>query len=138
MSTPPILNSEAIRKADDLPIELVDLRPYWPGAVYVRTLAGHERDAWENMQRQNGKSLENIRARFAALVAVDANRQPIFSELDAGWLGNKSAAALDKIMDAAFLLNRMGGQELEEAAKNSESGPSDDSGSDSPENSAAA
>lgn len=119
-----LLNREAILKADDLPKELVEV-PEWGGYVYVRTLTGLERDAFEeSVTQQRGKSikmnLRNIRAKLVALSVVDEGGKRIFSDADAKFLGEKSASALDRIFEVAQRLSGLRDEDVEELAKNSE------------------
>lgn len=129
-----LLTREAILNVDDLPRELVAV-PEWGGEVYVRALTGAERDAFEqSIVEQRGKStrmnLRNIRAKLVSLAVIDGNGNRIFSDDDVKWLGNKSAAALDRIFEVAQRLSGLRDEDVDELAKNSESDQSDGSISD--------
>src|ERR1051325_9966155 len=98
---------DMILKAEDLP-RLPCPTPEWPGTdgqVFIRTLSGAERDAFEqasvDIRRKGGPraKLLNIRARFAALVCVDAEGNRVFQDQDARDLGRKSSKVLDRIWD---------------------------------------
>jgi len=101
-----MLTREAILQADDLPRELVQV-PEWGGDVYVSTLTGTQRDAFE--QSLQGKKdrvdLENVRARFAVLTICDEKGTRLFTHADISKLGKKSAAALDRVFAVAQRLN---------------------------------
>ncbi len=80
-------------------------------------MTGGERDAFEaGTITRHGKRIEqnlvNIRARLVALCVVDEKGQRLFSEADAVALGQKSAAALNRVFNAAQQLNAL----TEEAA----------------------
>lgn len=127
------LDSAAVRAVDDQVIERLVV-PEWRGAVYVRNLAGRERDAFEDASitgrgKDRRLNLRNIRARLVVMATCDAQGKPLFAERDIGWLGEKSAAALDRIFDVAQRLSRISDDDVEELAKNSENAPSDDFGS---------
>ena len=127
-----VLTAQEILGADD--IEDVELEiPEWGGSVFVRTMTGAERDAFESSMVGAGgvaDRLVNLRARFAVLVCCDADGKRIFGQDEASVpLGKKSASALDRIWEAGQSLNRMSDDSIEEAEKNSGSGQSDDSGS---------
>ncbi len=72
-------------------------------------------------------NLQNIRAKLVALTVVDEQGNRIFKDEDVKWLGNKSAAALDRIFEVAQRLSGLRDEDVEELAKNSESDLSDDS-----------
>jgi len=126
-----VLNREAILAAKDLPRELVEV-PEWGGAVYVRALTGAERDQFEaSIVEQRGRdvrmNMRNIRAKLVALTVVDEDGQRIFTDDDVAALGGKSAAALDRLFAVAQRLSGLSKEDVEELAKNSESGQSADS-----------
>lgn len=134
---------ESILEADDLPREDLPI-PEWGVTVWVRTLSGTERDAFEDSNRKvtgSGKGVQitaqmgNFRARLAVLVCCDEDGTRLFSDEDAPALGRKSTAALDRIADVAIRLNRLGPDALEDAEKNSESAPSGNGTSSSREQS---
>ena len=129
-----LLTRDAILQVQDLPTERVHV-PEWGGDVLVRALTGAERDRFEqSIVEQRGKStrmnLQNIRAKLVALTVVDEQGNRIFKDEDVKWLGNKSAAALDRIFEVAQRLSGLRDEDVEELAKNSESDLSDDSTSD--------
>jgi len=126
-----ILTRDAILGAEDLPRELVEV-PEWGGCVYVRALTGTERDAFEaSVVEQRGKStkmnLRNIRAKLVALTVVDEEGTRLFSDADVKLLGQKSAAALDKLFEVAQRLSGLRDEDVEELAKNSDGVLSEDS-----------
>ncbi len=117
-----ILSRDDILKAQDLPSETVHI-PEWGGDVIVKTLTGKERDAFEtslyegsgNNRRQN---LKNIRAKLVVRAVVDAEGNRIFTDADVEKLGNKSAAALDRIFDIVQRRNKISESDMEEMAGN--------------------
>lgn len=118
-----LLTRDAILHAEDLPRELVEV-PEWGGSVYVRALTGAERDAFEaSVVEQRGKSakmnLRNIRAKLVALTVVGEDGKRLFSDADANLLGEKSAAALDRVFTVAQRLSGLRDEDVEDLAKNS-------------------
>lgn len=105
-----MLNRDDILAAVDLPRESVAV-PEWGGTVMVKTLTGRERDRFELSCQ--GATRDNIRATLAALACCDENGVPLFTPADIPALGEKSAAALDRIFDVAARLNRIGAPEVE-------------------------
>ena len=129
-----ILTREQILQANDIITETL-LVPEWGGEVRVRGLSGAERDKFESSTVElHGKrrelNLANVRARLVSLSLVDENGKRIFSDADIHVLGRKSAAALDRVFSAAQRLSGLTDEDVEELAKNSNGGQSEDSGSD--------
>lgn len=115
-----ILSRDEILTAPDLPMERVEV-PEWGGSVYVRTMTGAERDAWEvndvKRRKETGDS-GNIRAMLAALTLCDQSGKLLFSLADVETLGGKSAAGLDRVVDVALKLNRITQSDFEDLEKN--------------------
>jgi len=121
-----ILSKEQILQADDLRREQVVV-PDWDGSVFVQTMTGIDRDAFELSLTKDGKaSIENMRAKLCARTIVDENGNRLFTEDDVEALGKKSATALDRIFEVAQRLNGIGADAMEKLAKNSEPTPGDD------------
>jgi hypothetical protein len=123
------LTRDEILGADDLKSESVEV-PEWGGTVTVRELTGTERDTWESsVVKTNGAKVtidsQNMRAKLAALCIVDEKGERMFTEKDAIALGKKSAAALDRVVDVARKLSRIGEDELADLGKDSGSTKSD-------------
>lgn len=115
-----LLGRDAILGATDLPSVDVEV-PEWGGTVRVRMLTGGERDAFEaGTITRHGKKVEqnlvNIRARLVALCAVDEKGERLFGEGDVEALARKSAAALNRVFEAARLLNGLTEEAAAEAA----------------------
>lgn len=142
---PPMLTREAILRALDMEIEFVSV-PEWAkllpgGGTYVRSLEGHERDDFDEqitLTRKHGKKttreihMANARAKLVALAACDKNGARIFFDTDVELLGKKNARALQRVFEVAMRLSGMTEEEIEDLGKDSTSGQSDASGSDSP------
>ena len=134
MSQRTYLDRAAILAVPDIATEDVDV-PEWGGVVRVRGLTASQRDAFEAASLQGkGKNtsvnLHNLRARLVALCIVDEDGNQLFAERDVHVLGQKSAAAIDRIYDTATRLSGIGENDVEELTKNSESDQSGDSTSD--------
>lgn len=114
---------------EDVPV------PEWGGVARVKALSGAERDRYEaSLATQRGKKMQmdmtNARARLVAIAVIDEAGQPLFSPRDAEALGEKSAAALDRVFDAAMRLAGMKATDLEELTGNFTPGPNGDSTTD--------
>jgi len=127
------LTKDAI-KSIDVPIrmEKVEL-PEWDGFIYVREMSAKARDAFENStftfdsKGRLDKNLSNYRAKFVVLTACDETGKLVFTPEDAEWLGERQAATVQKIFDAAQKLNNV--PDAKELEKNSP-GPADGSSFD--------
>jgi hypothetical protein len=102
--------------------EEVDV-PEWSGSVYVREMTGLERDRFEVVLIEGKRA--NFRALIAAFTVCDEDGQRIFTEADAKALAGQPASAMDRISTVALRLNAITASDVEDAAKNSGSGPSD-------------
>ena len=114
-----MLTRDSILQADDLPKESVEV-PEWGGQVWVRTLSGTERDAFEQsmVNKKNKPNMDNVRARFAVLTICDEAGDRLFKAADADELGKKSAAALDRVFAVAQRLNGFSDQDQKDIAGN--------------------
>lgn len=132
-----LLTRDEILRAKDITTERMDV-PEWGGEVIVIGLTGRERDDFEaSITRKKGKKTDvnytNMRARLVSLSLVDEEGRRMFSPEDISTLGQKSAAALDRIFDVARRLSGLSTEDvadLEEAEGNSETTTSEDSPSD--------
>jgi hypothetical protein len=127
------LTRDAILAAASLKTEEVDV-PEWGGIVLVRELRGRERDEWEaSLAVQRGKQMvpdvANMRAKLVARCVVNSDLEPVFSQQDVNALGELSAAALDRVFEAASRLSGLSEADLEVASGNS--GTGQDAGSSS-------
>ena len=124
------LGRDAILRASTLRTEEVRV-PEWAdpesGAdvVLVQELTGRERDEFETSTAviRGNKSypdLRNLRAKLVARCVVDpATRKPVFTSDDVAALGELSAAALDRVFEAASRLSGLSDADLEEMQGNS-------------------
>ncbi len=120
------LTKSQILAAPDIRTETVEV-PEWGGQVLVRGLTGTDRDKFESSVVDIGASTpdnvvthtENMRAELAARGIVDASGDLMFAPADIVALGEKSAAALDRVCDVIKRLSGMAGGSMEAARKNS-------------------
>jgi hypothetical protein len=117
------LKRDAILKANDLPVEIVDI-PEWGGEVTVKGLTGKQRDAYEMQVFQYNKKhnnvdwkRENMRAKLIVLSCVDEDGSLLFEESDIQALGEKSSSALDRIFEVAQRLSGITKKDVEELEK---------------------
>lgn len=131
-----LLSRDQILDAKDM--KTVDVSvPEWGGEVRIRMLSGTERDAFEasmiEMKKDGSqkRNVENVRARLVALCIVNEQGETMFNRADIRMLGNKSAAALQRVFDACNELNAVTEEDIETIAETSfVDGPSESSTSD--------
>ena len=115
-----ILSKDAILAADDLPRETVHVSE-WGGDVYVRTMSGTDRDAFETSliarEGERDGRMENVRARLVALTLCDEAGARLFEDGEIAALGRKSARALDRVFAVAQRLNGIGTEQAAAAKK---------------------
>ena len=119
------LSRQNILEADDLKRRSVRV-PEWGGEVYVRELTAMEAvvfDAWLYDNKDNKAEVaSNYNAMLVMLSACDDGGNRIFEDSDLDVLRKKNPKAISKIAKAVEKLNKLGADDFEEAAKNSESG----------------
>jgi len=114
-----MLSKQDILNAEDTKTTVVDV-PEWGGQVTIGTMTGFARDQFEAaiIGKNGGVNATNVRAKLAASTLQDEKGNLLFTEKDVAALGKKSAAALDRIFEAAQKLNRISNDDVEELAKN--------------------
>lgn len=126
-----LLKREEILAANDMAFEDVEV-PEWGGTVRVRLMDGGARDAFDawryKYKDDHVTRMKRIRPLVCCLTMVDEDGRLLFTEDDMDVLASRSTAAIDRVFQSAFRLNKLGPQEAADAAKNSDSGQSDDSG----------
>lgn len=91
--------------------------------VYVRTLTGRERDAFEaSCFQQKGKdrvlNTENLRAKLLVRSICDASGERLFTDADVVLLGNMPSDVLDTLFAKAQELSGLGAKDVEEMVGN--------------------
>jgi hypothetical protein len=134
-----MLSRDDILKAEDITYDEVDV-PEWGGTVRLRGLTGLERDTWEASNRllKGSEYVPNPRgakARLLVRAIVDAEGARLFRDQDAGALGARSAAVLERLFDRAAELSGLTDDAVGSAEGNSEDTPDDASPSGWPETS---
>ena len=126
---PKLLTRAQIFAAHDLDTEDVPV-PEWANGdavcVRVSALTATDRDAFEQscVMEVGGESKftrVNIRAKLCARSIVDENGKRIFTDSDVMALGQKSAAALDRVFAVAMRLSKISGDDVKKLEKNSDS-----------------
>jgi hypothetical protein len=132
------LSKDQIFGASDRKVEVVPV-PEWGGDVILKTISGTDRDAFEDSLStvdEDGNYQPNILnadARLLVKCIVDEDGNRVFSDGDADSLGSKSAPVLARLARKARELNSIGldvKAAVDEAGKDSEPDPAEDSTSD--------
>jgi hypothetical protein len=76
------------------------------------------------------QNLANVRARLVALCIVNEQGEQMFNKHDIKLLGRKSAAALERVANAAQKLNAISDEDIAELAEGFDGGPDEPSTSD--------
>jgi len=117
-----LLTRDQIFDSQDIQEEIVAV-PEWGGSVKVRGMTGIERDVFESSIMQGkGKNIkmnwQNVRAKLVVHSVIDEDGNKLFTDADVARLGEKSAAALDRVFDVAQRLSGITKEDVEELAKN--------------------
>jgi hypothetical protein len=120
------LTREKILNFSDIKTTVVSV-PEWGGDVMVRGMTGFQRDQYEGALYNDGnRNFSNVRAKLVALSIVDPEtKAPMFTAGDIEVLGNKSAAALDRVFSVAQKLSGLTRDDVDDLSKNSQTDLSD-------------
>lgn len=91
--------------------------------VYIRTLTGRERDAFESACfTQRGKTrvlnTDNIRAKLLVRSICDKDGVRVFTDADVDAIGDMPASVLDELFTVAQRLSGLSSTDVEELAGN--------------------
>ena len=123
-----VLTRDALLGAVTLDIEELSI-PELGGVVYVKAMSGKQRDQWESWA-VSAKGPKNIRGKAAARCLCDASGNRLFSDSDAGQLGEIKASVLQKIFECVQRLSgvtKEDADELEQASAAGDGGGSSSS-----------
>jgi len=107
--------------------------PEWGGDCWLLPMGGDDRDAFDQWATENTRCDEpnwrGLRAQLVAACLCDSGGELFgFTDAEILALGQKSAAALDRLFEVAQRINRITDKDLDELEKNSPSGPNDGPG----------
>ena len=117
------LSKEQIVSCNDVKTKKVEV-PEWGGHCYVRLMTAGARDEWETLairSRINDDpskaTLKGLRSMLVALTLCDETGDLVFSKNDLSSIEKKSSSALDRVIEAAQILNGLTGESVEEQKK---------------------
>ena len=115
------LSKAKILAANDVKLEKVAV-PEWGDDVFIKTLSGSERDAFE--EAYSTEKMRNFRPRFLVLTLCDDKGNRLFTDDEVNALGEKSAAVINRLFDKAWALNAFRSEDVDALGKGSETAPS--------------
>lgn len=116
------LSKASILAANDVKTELVPV-PEWGGEVYIKTLSGTERDAFEDAYSSD--KMKNFRVRFLILTLCDDKGERLFPDAAVDDLGKKSATVISRLFEKAWAINAFRTEDVDAMGKDL---PTDQSG----------
>ena len=90
----------------------------WNDSVLLKPMQVNERDLWEK-KFQGNKFPDVVRAALVAKCLVNQEGQRLFSDQEALLLGEKCAAAIDRLFEICMSMNRFTKADIEVLTKNS-------------------
>jgi hypothetical protein len=117
-----LLSKSEILQVQDTKVSAAVPVPEWGGEVYIKTLSGTERDAFEDAYAEN--KMKAFRCRFLVLTLSDDKGQRLFADGDVGELGNKSSVVINRLFEAAWKHNAFTNEAVESLGEGSPDGRS--------------
>ena len=111
-----MLQKKDILDVDDRPTREVRIKE-WHNSVLVKAISAADRDDFERLFRDNSNK-HSLRAWCASRFLVDSEGNRLFTDADLPALAEKSAEALDRILEAGLELSGMSKGGVEELEKN--------------------
>jgi hypothetical protein len=116
LSKAKILSANDTKVSEPIPV------PEWGGDVYVRTLSGAERDAFEDSYAEN--KMKAFRCRFLVLALCDESGERLFADSDVAELGKKSSIVINRLFEASWKANAFTSEAVESLGEGSPDGQS--------------
>ena len=123
----------AINAAADIKTKKVAV-PEWKTDVYLKILSGTERDAFE--AGYTDQRMQNFRVRFLVLTMCDQNGERVFTDEQVSVLGKRSSLVINRLFEAAWKINMLSPEAVDEAGESSGTDRKNGSTIDSPSASA--
>lgn len=118
-----VLTRDEILGADDIQIWEVEV-PEWGGIVLCKSLTAAQVERVQN--KFKGKGMKGVTAALVAMAVVDEDGKRVFHQNDLPELSTKSITACTRVLKVIMEQNAMEEEDLEELAKNSDDGQTED------------
>jgi len=119
------LSKAAILAAKDTKLSEAIPVPEWGGDVFVKTLSGTERDAFEEAYSE--QKMKSFRARFLVLTLCDDKGQRLFEDSDVAEIGKKSSVVINRLFEESWKHNAFTNEAVESLGEGSPDGQSESS-----------
>lgn len=117
LSKSKILAAKDVKLSEAIPV------PEWGGEVFIKTLSGTERDAFEESYAE--QKMKSFRIRFLVLTLADESGERLFGDADVAALGGKNSVVINRLFEKAWSHNAFTNEAVEALGNGS---PTDQSG----------
>jgi hypothetical protein len=115
LSKSKILAAKDVKLSEAVPV------PEWGGEVFIKTLSGTERDAFEDAYSES--RMKQFRVRFLVLTLCDDSGERLFGDGDIDALGKKNSVVINRLFDAAWKHNALTNEAVETLGNGSPTDP---------------
>lgn len=119
LSKAKILAAKDVKLSDPVPV------PEWGGDVYIKTLSGTERDAFEEAYAE--QKMKAFRVRFLVLTLADEAGERLFADTDIPALSGKSSIVINRLFEKAWSHNAFTNEAVESLGNDSPTAQSESS-----------
>lgn len=116
LSKSKILAAKDVKLSEAVPV------PEWGGDVYIKTLSGTERDAFEEAYAE--QKMKAFRVRFLVLTLSDEAGERLFSDGDIAALSGKSSIVINRLFEKAWSHNAFTNEAVDALGNDSPTAPS--------------
>ena len=111
LSKAKILSANDVKVSEPIPVK------EWGGDVYVKTITGLERDAFEESYSE--QKMKSFRVKFLVLTLCDETGERLFGDDDVALLGTKSSNIINALFEKSWAHNAFNAEAVEEMGKDS-------------------
>lgn len=115
LSKAKILAAKDVKLSAPLPVA------EWGGDVFIKTLSGTERDAFEEAYAE--QKMKSFRVRFLVLTLADESGERLFGDADIPALSEKSSIVINRLFEKAWSHNAFTNEAVETLGNDSPTDP---------------